>query len=68
MQEIRTNYWRIGKFGDLLDKEDPTEPMVISTYKINAYLFIYKRYTDKEKALSIEDDANENRCQMRLVK
>lgn len=36
-------------------KEEPMEPMVISIYKINAYPFLYKKYSVKQKESDIEN-------------
>ena len=47
-------------------KEDPMEPMVICIYKINAYPFLYKRYSVKQKESHIEDSTSVNKNQMDL--
>jgi len=47
-------------------KEDSMEPIVISIYKINAYPFLYKRYSVKQKESHIEDSTGVNTKQMYL--
>ena len=42
------------------------EPMVIITYKINAYPFLYKRYSVNQKESHIEDSTGANENQMYL--
>ncbi|KAI9253629.1 hypothetical protein BY458DRAFT_443143 [Sporodiniella umbellata] len=52
---------------DICYKEDPMEPTVISTYKINAYPFLYKRYLIIQKESNIEDSTGANENQIYLV-
>ncbi|KAI8880788.1 hypothetical protein K501DRAFT_190514 [Backusella circina FSU 941] len=48
-------------------KEDPMEPIVISIYKMNAYPFLYKRYSVNQKESHIEDSTGVNKNQMYLA-